>query len=272
VTHPCPLQDISPSAAAVVGSMNWPAANKYVSRMRSQTHRQEIIWDLGAMVKGLLDDFYQELNELPKRIIFFRDGVSKTQFYKVLEKELQAIREACSRFPGYRPPISFAVVQKRHHTRFFPSETDPSSTKNQFFDKNIPTGTVVDTDYLGLLLTREAKPCMHQHRQSKQSHFNKRKQALVEINRDGNRAYPTCNSKKSTRNKKKKSSRVSSGFTRVDRDRVLSDQLPGGYLLRPSRSQARVGLPGQSGFQNYEKLSSIVKASIRLFFEWNFLS
>jgi hypothetical protein len=130
----------------------------------------------------------------------------------------------------------------------------------------------VDTDYLGLLLTREAKPCMHQHRQSKQSHFNKRKQALVEINRDGNRAYPTCNSKKSTRNKKKKSSRVSSGFTRVDRDRVLSDQLPGGYLLRPSRSQARVGLPGQSGFQNYEKLSSIVKASIRLFFEWNFLS
>ncbi|KAJ6855161.1 hypothetical protein NC651_039976 [Populus alba x Populus x berolinensis] len=46
--------------------MNWPAANKYVSRMRtSQTHRQEIIWDLGAMVKGFLDDFYQELNELP---------------------------------------------------------------------------------------------------------------------------------------------------------------------------------------------------------------
>jgi eukaryotic translation initiation factor 2C len=135
VTHPCPLEDISPSAAAVVGSMNWPAANKYVSRMRSQTHRQEIIWDLGAMVKGLLDDFYQELNELPKRIIFFRDGVSKTQFYKVLEKELQAIREACSRFPGYRPPISFAVVQKRHHTRFFPCETDPSSTKNQFLTK-----------------------------------------------------------------------------------------------------------------------------------------
>ena len=65
VTHPCPLDDINPSDAAVVGSINWLAANKYVSRMRSQTHRQEIIWDLGAMVKGLLDDFYQELNELP---------------------------------------------------------------------------------------------------------------------------------------------------------------------------------------------------------------
>ncbi|KAF8390187.1 hypothetical protein HHK36_024709 [Tetracentron sinense] len=74
VTHPHPLDDFSPSVAAVVGSMNWPASNKYVSRMRSQTHRQEIIQELGAMVGELLDDFYQEVTKLPKRIIFFRDG------------------------------------------------------------------------------------------------------------------------------------------------------------------------------------------------------
>ncbi|KAJ6935009.1 hypothetical protein NC652_010103 [Populus alba x Populus x berolinensis] len=35
VTHPCPLDDINPSVATVVGSMNRPATNKYVSRMRS---------------------------------------------------------------------------------------------------------------------------------------------------------------------------------------------------------------------------------------------
>lgn len=145
VTHPHPLDDYSPSVAAVVGSMNWPAANKYVSRMRSQTHRQEIIQELGVMVWELLDDFYQEVNKLPQRIIFFRDGVSETQFYKVLQEELQAIRVACSRFPGYKPLITFAVVQKRHHTRLFPLETDPSSTQNQCLDENIPPGTVVDT-------------------------------------------------------------------------------------------------------------------------------
>ncbi|TXG56563.1 hypothetical protein EZV62_017876 [Acer yangbiense] len=150
VTHPHPLDDYSPSVAAVVGSMNWPAANKYVSRMRSQTHRQEIIQDLGAMVGELLDDFYIEVNKLPKRIIFFRDGVSETQFYKVLEEELQAIKQACSRFPGYSPPITFAVVQKRHHTRLFQFDNnDTSSTQNQnqnqCFDENIPPGTVVDT-------------------------------------------------------------------------------------------------------------------------------
>ncbi|WCJ22183.1 Argonaute family protein [Euphorbia peplus] len=146
VTHPHPLDDFSPSVAAVVGSMNWPAANKYASRMRSQTHRQEIIQDLGAMVKELLDDFHCETTKLPKRIIFFRDGVSETQFYKVLQEELQAIKEACSKIPGYRPLITFAVVQKRHHTRLFPRETaDLASMQNQFNDENIPPGTVVDT-------------------------------------------------------------------------------------------------------------------------------
>ncbi|KAI3452872.1 hypothetical protein Pfo_009535 [Paulownia fortunei] len=145
VTHPHPLDDFSPSVAAVVGSVNWPAANKYVSRMRSQTHRQEIIQDLSAMVGEILDDFYEELSELPSRIIFFRDGVSETQFYKVLQEELQAIHQACSKFPGYKPPITFVVVQKRHHTRLFPCETDPSFPENQYSDENVPPGTVVDT-------------------------------------------------------------------------------------------------------------------------------
>ncbi|WVZ12771.1 hypothetical protein V8G54_017301 [Vigna mungo] len=145
VTHPHPLDDFSPSVAAVVGSMNWPTANKYISRIRSQTHRQEIIQDLGAMVGELLDDFYQEVEKLPSRIIFFRDGVSETQFYKVLEDELQSIRCACTRFPGYTPSITFAVVQKRHHTRLFPLETYQSSTQNHFLYENIPPGTVVDS-------------------------------------------------------------------------------------------------------------------------------
>ncbi|KAF8378733.1 hypothetical protein HHK36_030082 [Tetracentron sinense] len=145
VTHPHPLDDFSPSVAAVVGSMNWPEANKYISRMRSQTHRQEIIQDLSAMVGELLEDFYHELAKLPRRIIFFRDGVSETQFYKVLQEELQAIKAACSKFPGYKPSITFAVVQKRHHTRLFPNETDPSATGARFFNENIPPGTVVDT-------------------------------------------------------------------------------------------------------------------------------
>ncbi|KAL0877657.1 hypothetical protein Bca101_027363 [Brassica carinata] len=98
VTHPHPFDDCSPSVAAVVGSINWPEANRYVSRMRSQIHRKEIIQDLDLMVKELLDDFYKALKKLPNRIIFFRDGVSETQFKKVLQEELQSIKAACSKF------------------------------------------------------------------------------------------------------------------------------------------------------------------------------
>ncbi|GFQ02043.1 protein argonaute 7 [Phtheirospermum japonicum] len=136
VTHPHPSDDFSPSVAAVVGSINWPAANKYVSRMRSQTHRQEIIEDLRSMVTEILDDFYRENSELPKRIVFFRDGVSETQFDKILREEIRQIREACMKYK-YSPPITFVVVQKRHHTRLFPAGGEN--------DENVPPGTVVDT-------------------------------------------------------------------------------------------------------------------------------
>ncbi|KAL3654271.1 Protein argonaute 7 [Castilleja foliolosa] len=136
VTHPHPTDDSSPSIAAVVGSINWPAANKYVSRMRSQTHRQEIIEDLCAMVIEILDEFYHENSELPKRIVFFRDGVSETQFGKILKEEIGQIREACGKYK-YSPPITFVVVQKRHHTRLFLAEGEN--------DENVPPGTVVDT-------------------------------------------------------------------------------------------------------------------------------
>nr|AZZ70070.1 argonaute 7 [Erythranthe lewisii] len=137
VTHPHPLDDSTPSVAAVVGSVNWPASNKYVSRMRSQTHRQEIIEDLCSMVVEILKDFSNELSQLPTRIIFFRDGVSETQFHKVMCEELKAIREACSRFSNYTPPITFAVVQKRHHTRLFLGDDETN--------ENVSPGTVVDT-------------------------------------------------------------------------------------------------------------------------------
>ncbi|KAF8729043.1 hypothetical protein HU200_018355 [Digitaria exilis] len=143
VTHPHPLDDSSPSVVAVVASMNWPSANKYISRMRSQTHRKEIIEHLDAMAGELLEEFVKEVGKLPSRIIFFRDGVSETQFYKVLAEELQAVRLTCSRYPGYKPSITFVVVQKRHHTRLFHREKNGGST--HYSDQNVPPGTVVDT-------------------------------------------------------------------------------------------------------------------------------
>lgn len=80
--------------------------------MRSQTHRQEIIEGLAAMVAELLEDFRASVGELPRRVVFFRDGVSETQFHRVLREELPAIKSAFSRFGSYDPPVTFASTTR----------------------------------------------------------------------------------------------------------------------------------------------------------------
>ncbi|VAH43830.1 unnamed protein product [Triticum turgidum subsp. durum] len=157
VTHPAAGDDSSPSIAAVVASMDWPEITKYKAVVSAQPPRQEIIQDLycrgtdpekgtpvhGGMMRELLVSFYQKTKHKPSRIIFYRDGVSEGQFAQVLMYEMDAIRKACASLQDdYQPPVTFVVVQKRHHTRLFPEvhgkETDKSG--------NILPGTVVDTN------------------------------------------------------------------------------------------------------------------------------
>jgi len=41
----------------------------------------------------------------------------------VLQHEMRAIQQACLGLEkGYKPAITFIVVQKRHHARFFPMD------------------------------------------------------------------------------------------------------------------------------------------------------
>lgn len=100
----------------------------------------------------------KQTNQAPKRIIFYRDGVSEGQFKQVLEKELPLIQgrsgmpfvdvyyllirvssAACKEL-GITPTITIIIVGKRHHVRFFPvgNVADRSG--------NCPAGTVVDRE------------------------------------------------------------------------------------------------------------------------------
>lgn len=157
VTHPERGEESSPSIAAVVASQDWPEVTKYAGLVCAQPHRQELIQDLyrtwkdpqwgmvsGGMIRELLLAFKKSTGCKPLRIIFYRDGVSDGQFYQVLLYELDAIRKACASLePGYQPPVTFIVVQKRHHTRLFPNNhSDRSNTDRS---GNILPGTVVDT-------------------------------------------------------------------------------------------------------------------------------
>ncbi|CAB4018547.1 argonaute-2-like isoform X2, partial [Paramuricea clavata] len=141
VTHPAAGDKSNPSIAAVVASKDsYPTL--YNAEVRVQTHRQEMIADLKEMVKILLKKFRASTGAIPGKIIFYRDGVSEGQFRDVLMNELSAIQRACRELKDdYTPAITFIVVQKRHHARFF--AVDPKDQRGK--SRNIPAGTVVDT-------------------------------------------------------------------------------------------------------------------------------
>ncbi|KAL3702460.1 hypothetical protein R1sor_020482 [Riccia sorocarpa] len=157
VTHPHPGEDTSPSIAAVVASQDWPEVTKYAGLVCAQAHRQELIQDLykswvdpqrgpmsGGMIKEHLMSFRRATGQKPQRIIFYRDGVSEGQFYQVLLHELDAIRKACASLEAnYQPPVTFVVVQKRHHTRLFANNHGDRNTTDK--SGNILPGTVVDS-------------------------------------------------------------------------------------------------------------------------------
>lgn len=173
VSHPRVGDDYSPSISAVAASMDWPHFSQYEAIVQTQRQREEVcenfFWEkedeqgmkqTGGIIKDLLRSFAERHGCKPERIIFYRDGVSEGEFEAVLNSELEAVKKACEalgwgsrlhdgisgesqqkrhRSGGSMPKVTFIVVQKRHHTRFFPK--DKKQTKNG----NILPGTIVDS-------------------------------------------------------------------------------------------------------------------------------
>jgi len=141
VTHPAPGQKgFKPSIAAIVASVD-PQASQYEveSRVQDIGQNEEVIQDMKNVVKKLLLRFYQKTNQKPQALVMFRDGVSEGQFTTVMARELADIRLACKELQeNYEPMITYIVVQKRHHTRFFPLD------QNKYKNGNALAGTVVD--------------------------------------------------------------------------------------------------------------------------------
>ncbi|XP_024987369.1 protein argonaute 2-like [Cynara cardunculus var. scolymus] len=137
VNHPASSNTLSPSVAAVVGSVNWPAATRYAARVSPQSHRKEEIVDFGKMCLDLVNTYARQNGVKPNKIVVFRDGVSDGQFDMVLNKEMVDMKKAIYD-EHYRPCVTFVVAQKRHTTRLFLSPDGRESG-------NVPPGTVVDT-------------------------------------------------------------------------------------------------------------------------------
>jgi hypothetical protein len=102
-----------------------------------------MITDLKSIMEERLKVYQAKKRSLPTRIIVYRDGVSEGQFNTVVDEELPEIIESFKAFgdakKSYRPKVTIVICGKRHHTRFFP-------TDSQFADQNgnPRPGTVVD--------------------------------------------------------------------------------------------------------------------------------
>ncbi|KAI7191262.1 Piwi-domain-containing protein [Hortaea werneckii] len=150
VTHPSPgSKEGAPSISCVVASVDdyltqWPGD------IRTQTGRQEMVDGLEDMVIKRLELWQKyHKNELPAKIILYRDGVSEGQYDQVLLREVPSFHAAFQRKYGAEskwPKMAVIVVGKRHHTRFFPTSRDyadynPQRDKGSW---NPLPGTIVD--------------------------------------------------------------------------------------------------------------------------------
>ncbi|KAF8243604.1 Piwi-domain-containing protein [Wilcoxina mikolae CBS 423.85] len=146
VTHPTSKVSVryTPSIAAVVASFE-NTYSLYPGSLRLQDSREEMIQYLDEQVAERLK-LYVARNpskKLPQRIIYFRDGVSESQYAQLNAKELPLIRKACAiasnNDPKYKPKIAIIVCGKRHHARFYPTKDKLTDNKG-----NSAPGTVID--------------------------------------------------------------------------------------------------------------------------------
>lgn len=139
VSHPRSGMGSRPSIASVVASLDRYSA-KYVARVHAQKSGNDNIHQLPFMLRDLFLAYYQHTQRKPEHIIYYRDGVSEGQFNDILQSEMLALRKACKMMSeDYMPPVTFIVVNKRHHMRGF-------AQNQQDMDRsgNVQPGTVID--------------------------------------------------------------------------------------------------------------------------------
>lgn len=110
---------------------------------------------LKELVRDLAMNFFAHKDEVPERIIVFRDGGSEGSFQTIKNQELAAVREALCQLNkeanracpyscedrncvGCAPTITFIVSNEDHNLRIVPENA------NEGVKGNVPSGTLVD--------------------------------------------------------------------------------------------------------------------------------
>lgn len=140
VTHSGPGSSGSGnSIAAVVASMD-KLFTDYRCSIRMQFGRVEIIEELHSMATELFIQFRERWKVLPKRLLFYRDGVSAGEMDIVVRTEISALKKAAAELGNPEMAVTFLCVNKRHHVKFFPTQREDMDKS-----KNALAGTCIDS-------------------------------------------------------------------------------------------------------------------------------
>lgn len=131
------------SVTAVVGTLN-QHYSKYVSLSNVQPKRgQEIMNQIADMVIECVEEFKAVNKKVPKRILFFRDGVGDQMIDLVKRHELEKIKSGLeAKFPNEVPKITFVLVTKRI------SEKILEGTAESLQISNPRSGTIVSAQII----------------------------------------------------------------------------------------------------------------------------
>ncbi|KAG2752172.1 Piwi-domain-containing protein [Suillus brevipes Sb2] len=144
VGHPAPGMVNQPSVASLVYSFDRNGV-RYESMMSVQYPRQEKIDELRKMVSRAIGEFGDRNKCAPVRIVFFRDGLSEGEYEITGKEEIGDIMGAIDdiwrdrNLKSPKPELTFIVVGKRHHVRFFPKSRNDGDKSG-----NCPAGFVAD--------------------------------------------------------------------------------------------------------------------------------
>ncbi|EFO86919.1 hypothetical protein CRE_09729 [Caenorhabditis remanei] len=164
VSHPStrdlkdPESDVKKmSVATVVGNIDIECT-EYRASSKIQSAGEERIVRFQDEIKTRIADFTMHNSIRPAHIVVYRDGLSEGDFQRTLYEERLAIENACISFdPAYQPSITYIVVTKRHHTRFFLKDESEGIEEQGF---NVRPGTLVEdtvttTNYYDFYLTTQ---------------------------------------------------------------------------------------------------------------------
>jgi len=142
VSHGAP-GSVAASLAAM--TMSWDThCIKYAAAVETNGSRVEIITqeNIEKMLKPLVEKWLISVGQgrFPEHVMYFRDGVSESQYAHILHQEVKGLRDLLlSINPKMTTKFTVLVATKRHHVRFFPQQG--SGDKNN----NPQPGTLVET-------------------------------------------------------------------------------------------------------------------------------